>query len=80
MPSTGPRVNAVLERPLCSAVRALGHRHGVSMSEIVRRLVRQALELEEDAALADLVERRAVNPAPSIPHEEVGRRFGGLHR
>jgi len=77
MPSTGPRVNAVLERPLYSAVRALARRHGVSMSEMVRRLVHEALELEEDAALADLVERRAVNPAPSIPHEEVKRKFGG---
>jgi len=57
MPSTGPRVNAVLERPLYSAVRALARRHGMSMSEMVRR--------------------RPVNPAPSIPHEEVRRRFGG---
>jgi len=76
MPSAGPRVNAVLERSLYSAVRVLARRQGVSMSEMVRRLVREALELEEDAALEELVEKRAANLSPSIPHEEVTRRFG----
>jgi hypothetical protein len=37
--------------------------------------VREALELLEDAALEEIVNQRRKNPAPSIPHAELKRRF-----
>lgn len=76
MPSSHPRINAVLDRPLYEAVKRLASRDGVSLSEKVRDLVRQALELQEDAALEALVEQRRANRAPSISREDVRRRLG----
>jgi hypothetical protein len=75
MPSVHPRVNTVLEPPLYEVVKKLAKRDGVSLSQKVRELVREALELREDAALEELVERRRKNPAPSISHEELKRRL-----
>lgn len=75
MPSVHPRINTVLETPLYEVVKRLAKRDGVSLSQKVRELVREALELQEDAALEELVERRRKNPAPSIPHEELKRRL-----
>jgi len=75
MPSANRRVNTVLERPVYMAIRSLARREGLSLSEMVRRLVHEALELREDAALEALVERRARTSAPLVPHEEVKRRF-----
>ncbi len=48
MPSKNPRVNAVLEEPLFRAVQVLARREGVSLSQKVRDLVREAVELAED--------------------------------
>ncbi len=58
MPAKNPRVNVVLEKPLYKAVERLAKKDGVSMSLKMRDLVREALELEEDAALAMLAEER----------------------
>jgi hypothetical protein len=71
-----PRINTVLEPPLYKAVKRLADRDRVSLSQKVRDLVRDALELVEDAALEELVTKRRNNPAPSIPHAEVKRRVG----
>ena len=76
MPSMHPRINTVLEPPLYKAVKRLADRDRVSLSQKVRDLVRDALELVEDAALEELVTERRSNPAPSIPHAEVKRRVG----
>ena len=76
MPSAHPRINAVLEPPLYKAVKRLADRDHVSLSQKVRDLVRDALELLEDAALEELVTARRKNPAPSISHAEVKRRLG----
>ena len=75
MPSAHPRINTVLEPPLYKAVKRLADRDRVSLSQKVRDLVREALELLEDAALEELVTKRRDNPAPSIPHEELKRRL-----
>jgi hypothetical protein len=75
MPSANPRINTVLERPVYMAIRSLARREGLSLSAMVRRLVHEALELREDAALEALVERRARTFAPLVPHEEVKRCF-----
>ncbi len=66
----------MLEPPLYKAVKRLADRDRVSLSQKVRDLVREALELLEDAALEELVTKRRNNPAPSIPHAELKRRLG----
>jgi len=74
MPSAHPRINTVLEPPIYKAVKRLAARDRVSLSQKVRDLVREALELLEDAALEQLVTERRKNRAPSIPHAELKRR------
>lgn len=61
----------MLEPPLCEAIRRLAGRDRVSLSQKVRDLARDALELHEDAALEELAQERRMNPAPSIPHTEL---------
>ena len=75
MPSTHPRINTVLEPPVYEAVKRLATQDGVSLSQKVRDLVREALELLEDAALEEIVKQRRKNQPRSIPHAEVKRRF-----
>jgi hypothetical protein len=75
MPSTHPRINTVLEPPLYKAVKRLADRDRVSLSQKVRDLVREALELLEDAALEELVSERRKNQAPPILHAELKRRL-----
>jgi hypothetical protein len=75
MPSMHPRINTVLEPPLYKAVKRLADRDRVSLSQKVRDLVRDALELLEDAALEELVTERRNNRAPSTPHSEIKRRL-----
>ncbi len=76
VPARNPRVNIVLEKPLYEAARRLARRDGTSVSSKVRDLVREALEVEEDLALAALAERResALKPARALTHQEVWRR------
>lgn len=75
MSSPHPRINTVLEPPVYETVKRLATRDGVSLSQKVRDLVREALELLEDAALEEVVKERRKNPARSIPHAEIKRRF-----
>lgn len=58
MPATNPRVNVVLEEPVYAGLRRWAKRDGVSLSLKVRDLVKEALEAEEDRALARLAENR----------------------
>ena len=58
MPTKNPRINVVLERPLYDSVRRLAEKEDISLSLKIRDLVRQALEAEEDAALAQFAEER----------------------
>ncbi len=76
MPSTHPRINTVFEPPLYETVKRLADQDGVSLSQKVRDLVREALELLEDAALEEIVSRRRKNPAPPVPHAKVKRQLG----
>jgi hypothetical protein len=55
MPSTNPRVNTVLEPHLYAAIKGLAEHEGVSMSQKVRDLVKEALETYEDAGWESLV-------------------------
>jgi len=72
MPARNPRVSVVLERPLYERLQALAQ-EGVSVSSVVRDLIREALEIEEDLALAQLAEdrERSWKDSAALDHEEV---------
>ena len=58
MPTTHPRLTAVVEPAIFEAVEQLARHDQVSLSQKVRDLILGALELSEDAALESLVEQR----------------------
>lgn len=73
MPTKNPRINVVLEKPLYKSVKYLAEKEGVSLSLKVRDLIKEALELEEDMALAAFAEKRERNfsKAKALKHNEV---------
>jgi hypothetical protein len=77
MPTRNPRVNTVLEPPLFRVVERLAKTGGVSLSEKVRDLVREAVELVEDEGLESLARarRRRAPRARLLSHAEVRRRL-----
>jgi predicted DNA-binding protein len=58
MPTKNPRVNIVIEPPLYGTMRDLAISGGISMSTLARDLIREAIELREDVALAALADKR----------------------
>jgi predicted DNA-binding ribbon-helix-helix protein len=58
MPTRNPRVNVVLEKPLYDTVRRLAAKEEISLSMKISDLIKQALEAEEDAVLAEFAEER----------------------
>ncbi len=58
MPTKNPRVNVVLSPRIYGDVQTLSEARGRSMSSIVEDLVREALEIQEDIALAALADER----------------------
>ena len=75
MPTTRPRINTVLEPPLYKAVEQLAHAEGISLSQKVRDLVKEALELVEDAGLDAIVADRRKRSDKLLSHDEVVRRL-----
>ena len=73
MPTKNARINVVMEKGLYSAVNELAKRQGLSMSLTVRDLVREAIELREDVALAGIAEQRerALKRKKLLSHDEV---------
>jgi len=73
MPAKSPRINVVLEKPLYQSIERLADRDGVSLSLKVRDLVREALEIEEDVALAAIAaaRERTLSKAKTLSHDEV---------
>ena len=73
MPVKNPRINVVLEKPLYHTIEQLANRDGVSLSLKVRDLVKEALEIEEDAALSAFAEKRERTFAKTkvLKHHEV---------
>ena len=65
MAKKSPRIHTVLEPPLYEAVELLARKHGLSLSQEVRDLVRDALELAEDRVLTDFAESRRSTFDPS---------------
>jgi hypothetical protein len=73
MPAKNPRINVVLEKPLYNALHDLAEDEGLSMSMLMRDLVKEALELREDRALADLAADRekGFDRGRALSHDEV---------
>ena len=73
MPTKNPRVNVVLEKPLYESVRRLAEKEDISLSLKIRDLVREALEAEEDAALAQFAEERekSFKRTRALTHKQV---------
>ena len=73
MPTKNPRVNVILEKPLYESVCRLAEKEGISLSLKIRDLVREALEAEEDAALAKFAEERekSFRRSRALSHKQV---------
>ena len=53
-----PRINVVLEKPVYASISALAKMENTSLSSEVNYLVREAIELYEDTALATIAGKR----------------------
>jgi hypothetical protein len=73
MPTKNARVNVVMEKPLHTVVSGLAKREGISMSMVVRDLVKEALELREDIALVRIAEERekSLKLTRKLSHEDT---------
>ena len=73
MPTKNPRVNIVVEPPLYSVMHDIAASEGVSMSTIARDLIREAIELREDVALADFADTRmkTLDRKKALSHADV---------
>ena len=73
MPARNPRVNVVLEKPLFDAVGHLAEEEGVSLSMVVRDLVKEAIETREDVDLGRLADTRArtLRRSRALTHKDV---------
>jgi metal-responsive CopG/Arc/MetJ family transcriptional regulator len=73
MPARNPRVNVVLEKPLYEAVDRLAKEEGVSLSTVVRDLVKEAIEIREDIDLVRFAEtrERTLRRSRVLSHKDV---------
>lgn len=73
MPTKNPRINVILEKGLYNAVADMAKQEGISKSMAIRDLVKEAMELREDVALAGIAEERenTFNPDNALSHDEV---------
>lgn len=73
MPTKNPRVNIVVEPPLYSVLHDLAKCEGISMSTIARDLIREAIDLREDVALAAFADTRmkTFDRKVALSHEDV---------
>jgi predicted DNA-binding protein len=73
MPAKNPRINIVVERPLYTAIHDMAEDSGISMAMVVRDLIKEALELKEDAALSAFADERmeSFNRKKALSHDEV---------
>ena len=58
MPAKNLRINVVLEKPLYENVRRLAANEEISLSLKIRDLVKEAVNAQEDLALAEFAEER----------------------
>lgn len=79
MATTKPRINVALDSASYGEIEALAQRRGCSLSEQVRSMVLDMLELLEDRALASAASwrRRTLRGKAALSHEQV---WGGKPR
>jgi hypothetical protein len=58
MPTKNPRINVVLTPRIYADVQTLSEVRGLSLSSVVEDLIEDALEIQEDIALAALADER----------------------
>jgi hypothetical protein len=61
MPSKNPRINVVCEQPMYYELTELARSEGTSVSSLAGALMKEALELREDRALATIADGRSVS-------------------
>lgn len=73
MPAKNPRVNIVIDRQAYSTMVAMASIQDVPLSMVARDLIKDALELREDAALCEFAENResSFEAATALTHDEV---------
>ena len=73
MPTKYPRVNLVVEPPIHSAMQNIARLEGISMSAVARDLIKEAISLREDVALASFAEKREKSfiRKKSLSHEQT---------
>ena len=73
MPTKNPRVNIVVEQPLYTVMQDLAASEGISMSTLARDLIREAIDIREDVALAGLADPRmkTFNRKKALSHKDV---------
>jgi hypothetical protein len=73
MPAVNPRINVVVEKKLYEIIHKMSKKSGVSMAMVMRDLVKEAIELREDAALVAWAEEREKNLKGRrlLSHKEV---------
>jgi hypothetical protein len=73
MPTAHARINVAMDGGQYEAIRRIARREGLSLSAVARRLIREAMEREEDVVLAAWAEERerTFRPAKALSHEAV---------
>ncbi|HSO67686.1 MAG TPA: antitoxin, RHH family protein [Desulfatirhabdiaceae bacterium] len=73
MPAKNPRVNIVIDRQAYNAMLAIASAQEVPLAMVARDLIKDALELREDAVLADFAEtrERSFDPDNALTHKDV---------
>ncbi len=73
MPAKNPRINVVLDKSLFQSIEYLAKCEGVSLSMKARDLLKGALAVHEDVALAEFAEQREAtfNRSEAMAHEDV---------
>jgi hypothetical protein len=59
MPTKNPRIHIVCEEPLYYEISKIAKAESISLSAVAHDLIKEALELREDQALAEIADERA---------------------
>ena len=69
------KVNVSLEKSVYNAIKNLSGKEDISMSSIIRDLIKESLELREDVALSRFAETRekTFDKSKALSHQEIWR-------
>jgi len=73
MSTKHPRIHVLVEEPIYRTIHSLAANEGVSISALTHSLIREALELREDAGLSMLAETReeTLEQTQLLDHDDV---------